>query len=98
MISLYRLSLINGVYGTDVPDDICYQWAKEYFMDMEAPEDKEVEEKFVPKPYSGKPAPKSRKKPEKKKSEPKKPSEATPVGPAPDGTQMNLFSMAGGAT
>ncbi len=27
-------------YGCDVPDDLCYQWAAEYFWDMEAPEDK----------------------------------------------------------
>ncbi len=82
---------VNGVYGTDVPDDICYQWAKEYFMDMDAPEDKADEEKFVPKPYSGKPAPKSKKKTEKKKPEPKKP--ATDA----DGAQIDLFSLTGGA-
>lgn len=87
----------KGVYGSDVPDDLCYQWAKEYFMDMDAEEDKEGEEKFVPKPYSGKPAPKSKKKTEKKKAEPKKTAEATPVDLTPDGTQMNLFSMTGGA-
>ena len=22
---------VNGIYGCDVPDDLCYQWAKEYF-------------------------------------------------------------------
>ena len=45
----------NGVYGSDVPDDLCYQWAEEYFMDPDAPEDQtEKEEKFVPKPYQGK--------------------------------------------
>lgn len=88
---------VNGIYGSDVPDDLCYQWAKEYFMDMDAEEDKENEEKFVPKPYSGKPAPKAKKKTEKKKSEPKKPVETAPADLTPDGTQMNLFSMAGGA-
>lgn len=82
---------VNGVYGSDVPDDLCYQWAKEYFMDMDAPEDKTDEEKFVPKPYSGKPAPKSKKKTEKKKPEPKKteapkPAEAT-------ANQLNLFDV-----
>ena len=42
-------------FGSDVPDDLCYQWAKEYFFDMEAPEDKDPnEEQFVPKPYVGK--------------------------------------------
>jgi len=39
--------------GGDVPDDICYQWAEDYFNDPEAPEDKDNEEKFVPKPYYG---------------------------------------------
>lgn len=92
---------VNGVYGSDVPDDLCYQWAKEYFMDMDAEEDKEGEEKFVPKPYPGKSAPKSKKKaekkkPEPKKPEPKKPAEAATADLTPDGAQMNLFSMAGG--
>jgi len=65
--------LTNGVYGGDVPDDLCYMWAEDYFMDLDAEEDKEKEEKFVPKPYAGKPSAKSKKKPEKKKPEPKKP-------------------------
>ena len=43
----------NGVYGSDVPDDLCYQWAEEYFRDPDAEEDREKEEKFVPKPYAG---------------------------------------------
>ena len=41
----------NGVYGGDVPDGLCYQWAEDYFNDMDAPEDKEKEEKFTPRPY-----------------------------------------------
>lgn len=40
-------------YGTDVPDGLCYQWAEEYFKDMNAKEDRGQEEKFVPKPYYG---------------------------------------------
>lgn len=53
----------NGVYGSDVPDDLCYQWAEDYFRDPDAPEDKpEKEEKFVPKPYTGKTSSKSTKK------------------------------------
>ena len=39
----------NGVYGSDVPDDLCYQWAEEYFRDPDAKEDQEKEEKFVPR-------------------------------------------------
>lgn len=43
----------NGVYGGDVPDGLCYQWAENYFNDPDAEEDKEKEEKFVSRPYSG---------------------------------------------
>lgn len=82
---------IAGGYGCDVPDDMCYLWAEEYFMDMEAEEDKEKEEKFVPKPYSGKSAPRSKKKADKKKPAPTKepPAEECPN----DGTQMTLFEV-----
>ena len=84
-------------YGSDVPDDLCYQWAKEYFFDMEAPEDKDPnEEKFVPKPYTGKSASKTtKKKPEKKKPEPKK-SEAPKPTPSANEGQLDMFSMLGG--
>ena len=40
-------------YGTDVPDGLCYQWAEDYFKDMNAKEDRGQEEKFVPRPYYG---------------------------------------------
>ena len=40
-------------YGSDVPDDLCYQWAVDYFNDPDAKEDHEDEEKFVPKSYIG---------------------------------------------
>ena len=39
--------------GGDVPDDLCYMWAEEYFNDSNAEIDKEKDEKFVPKPYYG---------------------------------------------
>ena len=39
-------------YGCDVPDDLCFQWAGDYFNDPDAVEDKTVEEKFVPRPYT----------------------------------------------
>ena len=60
----------NGIYGSDVPDDLCYQWAEDYFYDPDAPEDKpEKEEKFEPRPYRGKPvSKKDKKKVEVKKS------------------------------
>lgn len=42
-----------GMVGGDVPDDLCYKWAEDYFMDMDAEEDMGKDEKFVPKsaPY-----------------------------------------------
>ncbi len=69
----------NGVYGGDVPDDLCYKWAEDYYNDPDAPEDKEKEEEFIPHPYIGSSASKSKKaakgkntaKPEPKKPEPK---------------------------
>ena len=78
---------LGGGIGGDVPDELCYQWAEEYFRDLDAPEDKDKnEEKFVPKPYTGKAAPKSRKKAEKKKPAPKKSEE-----PETDTQQITLF-------
>ena len=83
-------------YGSDVPDDLCYQWAKEYFFDMDAPEDKDPnEEKFVPKPYTGKTAPKSSKKSEKKESKPKK-TDPTKSTSTANSEQLDMFSMLGG--
>ena len=61
----------NG-YGSDIPDDLCYQWAEEYFRDPNAKEDQTEEEKFVPRPYKGSV---KTKKTEKKKPEPAKPKE-----------------------
>ena len=86
-------------YGSDVPDDLCYQWAKEYFFDMEAPEDKDPnEEQFVPKPYVGKTTTsKAKKKTEKKKPEPKKVEDPKPAPTANEG-QLDMFSMLGGET
>ena len=45
---------VGGAFGGDVPDELCYQWAREYFRDADAKEDAEPEEKFVPKTYNGK--------------------------------------------
>lgn len=44
---------INGPFGDDVPDHLCYQWAQEYFRDFNAEEDKVEEEQYVPAPYTG---------------------------------------------
>ncbi len=43
----------TGVYGTDVPDGLVYQWAEDYFNDPDVQEDRRGEDKFVPKPYIG---------------------------------------------
>ena len=34
---------VDGVYGGDVPDELCYQWAEEYFRDPDAEVDRPKE-------------------------------------------------------
>ena len=95
----------NGIYGCDVPDDLCYQWAEEYFRDPNAKEDQEKEEKFVPKPYAGKSKTTSKSaakgKSKKEAAKPvaeKKPAEKKPEPPkSADVGQMTLgdFGMLG---
>ena len=41
------------IYSSDIPDDLCYQWAEDYFSNPDLPEDQEDEEKFEPRPYIG---------------------------------------------
>ena len=80
------------MYASDIPDDLCYQWAMDYFNDPDAKEDQEEDEKFVPKPYYGKSA--ASKKAVKK--EPKKPDAPKPQPKkAADTGQISLggFSM-----
>lgn len=80
---------INGVIGGDVPDDLCYQWAVEYFNDMNAEEDKtKDDEEFVPRAYRST-TPTRTKKKETKKKEPPKKVEAAPK-PADAVNQMQL--------
>ena len=93
-------------YGGAIPEGVVYEWAREYFFDMDAPEDKdENEEEFVPKPYVGKPVSKSTKKTEKKvekkteKTPEKKPEpikETHKPNPLDNEGQLDLFSMLGG--
>lgn len=85
----------NGVYGSDVPDDLCYQWAVDYFNDPDAEEDHKDDEKFVPKPYYGGGASKSKGKP-KDKAKKEQPKKDTPK-PAPKDSaneQMSLLGVA----
>lgn len=78
----------TGVYGCDVPDGLCFQWAEDYFNDPNAKEDHKNDEKFVPKPYV--PARKASKaQTAKKKSKQKKPAPEKPKGPVLE--QMSLM-------
>lgn len=76
--------------GGDVPDGLCYQWAEDYFNDVDVKEDKDKEDEFVPKPYvSGYTPPSAKKKdaskakgstkPTAKTSENKKASETNQI-------------------
>lgn len=67
----------NGIYGGDVPDDLCYQWAEDYFRDLDAKEDKETEDKFVEKPYYGKSSSSKSSPRKKQKKDTEKKSDAT---------------------
>lgn len=40
-------------YSNVIGEEICYQWAVDYFNDPDVQEDHADEEKFVPKPYTG---------------------------------------------
>ena len=56
----------NGVYGCDVPDDLCYQWAVDYFNDPNAAEDAKPQKKQKPQ----------------QKAAPANPVKAKPAAPA----------------
>ncbi|MCL2106427.1 MAG: Cas9 inhibitor AcrIIA9 family protein [Oscillospiraceae bacterium] len=84
----------NGI-GGDVPDDLCYQWALEYFRDPDAEEDKGKKEEFVPKPYYGGGSSAKKKKESKPKKEPApKKTPKAPKAAAPAQEQMSLFGGA----
>ena len=85
----------NGMYGGDVPDDLVYQWAEDYYRDMDAQEDKDEDEEFKPMPYTGPSGSKARKKAAgKKTAAPKKvekPPEPKPEKKSPaDEEQLSL--------
>lgn len=73
-------------YGCAVPEDLCYEWAVEYFNDPCAKEDYEDEEEFVPKPYIGKSTASTSK---AKKKEPKKKAEKKLPPAKPDSTKSS---------
>lgn len=86
----------NDGFGGDVPDDLCYKWAEDYFNDLDAKEDKDKDDEFVPKPYTG-PSPSKPKKPAAKKPEKKAPPKAVEKSDEPpaDIGQMTLGGLAG---
>lgn len=81
--------------GGDVPDELCYQWAEEYFRDLNAPEDKtDADKEYTPKSYSPSAAKSKTKEPKKKAEPPKKekPAPKPPVTePEEDEGQQSLF-------
>lgn len=83
-------------YGCDLPDDLCYHWAEEYFRTPDVKEDQEEEEKFVPKPYYGGTSSKSKakKKGEKKKTASVKPEiKKTEKKPASNDGQLSFIEQ-----
>ena len=92
----------NGIYGGDVPEDTCYDWAEEYFRDANAEEDEIKEEPFVPKPYPGAPV-KSKRQPKKEKAKAEtktaKPEQVIQMPQpekSPDEEQFSMFDLMGG--
>ena len=77
----------TGVYGCDVPDGLCFQWAEDYFNDPDVKEDHQNEEKFVPKPY----VPAARKKNQGKAAGKKNPAAKKPKGAAASPEQISLI-------
>ena len=65
-------------WGGDVPDELCYQWAEDYFRDPDAEEDHRDDEKFEPKPYYGKSSSSTKKSSKTKKGTPPKEKKAAP--------------------
>ena len=92
----------NGIYGGDVPEDTCYDWAEEYFRDANAEEDEIKEEPFVPKPYPGASV-KSKRQPKKEKTKaetktakPEQVIQMPQTEKSPDEEQFSMFDLMGG--
>ena len=80
----------TGVYGLDVPDGLCFQWAEDYFKDENAKEDHNEDEKFVPKPYVPASTPR---KTAKGKADKKPVPAAKPKAAKPTNTDMEQISL-----
>lgn len=85
---------VDGMYGGDVPDDLVYKWAEDYYR-TDAEEDKEPEEEFVPKPYRGPVSTGSRKKrqPKKKAAEQKEKKQTIGDEPKKEPEDENQISL-----
>ena len=81
----------TGVYGLDVPDGLCFQWAEDYFRDENAEEDHKDDEKFVPKPYVSTNRKASKSKTDKKPAPAAKPKAEKPKAPGME--QLTLGVM-----
>ena len=81
----------TGVYGLDVPDGLCFQWAEDYFRDENAEEDHKDDEKFVPKPYVSTNRKAAKSKTDKKSSPAAKPKAEKPKDPGME--QLTLGVM-----
>ncbi len=80
----------TGVYGLDVPNDLCFQWAVSYYDSDDIKEDHKDDEKFVPKPY----IPTGGKKAQSKSKTAQKPSGAAkPRTEKPAETAMEQISL-----
>lgn len=80
-------------WGGDVPDELCYQWAEDYFRDPDAEEDHRDDEKFEPKPYYGKSSPSTKKSSKAKKGASPKEKKAAPPKEQDD-VQLSLLGVA----
>lgn len=87
----------NGIYGGDVPEDTCYDWAEEYFRDANAKEDEVMKETFVPKAYMSAAA-KNKRQPKKEKpaAKPAPVIQMPKAEPAPKEEQVSMFDLMGG--
>ena len=87
----------NGIYGGDVPEDTCYDWAEEYFRDASAKEDEVKEEVFAPKAYMSAAA-KTKRQPKKEKTaaKPAPVIQMPKAEPAPKEDQVSMFDLMGG--
>ena len=87
----------HGIYGGDVPEDTCYDWAEEYFRDASAKEDEVKEEVFVPKAYMSAAA-KTKRQPKKEKTaaKPAPVIQMPKAEPAPKEDQVSMFDLMGG--